>query len=518
MKQICACTLAALGAALAGCGGGSSSDEGPAPLTVTKAQCGSADRPETGLQGQVPAALRSAGFGGFSCNLELVGQNRGDGGNWQATQFRDKSGHKCAYHGTAFTTAGRTQTGVRVLDVTTPANPTYLASLTTPSMMDPWESLKVNERRQLLAADNGRNGAGGPEIDLYDLSGDCRTPQLLSSVAVGKDDGSGGAVAPIIGHEGSWSPDGLTYYGGGRTVPNNYYVIDTTSTTKPKLMMTWLPPKSASGGRTHGLSISEDGNRAYFTQIGAGNVDPAVAPVNGLVIADVSDIQSRKANPQIRVVSELYWKDGSTAQHTIAVKIGGKPYIIFVDEAGSAGTTTPATVKAACDANMTPFPMARIIDIADEKSPKVISKLMLETHDPKNCDKILPDMAGLAIFTYGSHYCSVDNRLNATTLACGYFNSGIRIFDIRNPERPREIAYYNPAGVEVPSTGSNHTQFGGTAAVGGRKPDWCSAQVHLDASNGTLWTTCQDNGVLVLRFTNGVWPFPESTTPAGLQN
>ena len=37
-------------------------------------------------------------------------------------------------------------------------------------MLDPWESLKVNERRQLLGADNGQNGGGGPEIDIYDIS------------------------------------------------------------------------------------------------------------------------------------------------------------------------------------------------------------------------------------------------------------------------------------------------------------------------------------------------------------
>jgi hypothetical protein len=119
MKRLYACTLAALAAAVAGCSS-SSSEEGPAPLTVAKAQCGAADRPETGLQGQVPAAMRAAGFNGFSCNLELAGQNRGDGGNWQATQFRDKSGRKCAYHGTAATTDARSQVGVRVLDVTTP--------------------------------------------------------------------------------------------------------------------------------------------------------------------------------------------------------------------------------------------------------------------------------------------------------------------------------------------------------------------------------------------------------------
>jgi hypothetical protein len=507
----------ALAGAVSACGGGSSStDEGPIPLTVPKAACGSADKPETALQGQVTAAVRAAGFTGNSCNLQLIGQNRGDGGNWQSTQFRDKAGHHCAYHGTAAGTANRTQLGVRALDLSNPASPVHTTSLTTPSMLDPWESLKVNERRQMLAADNGRNGAGGPEVDIYDLSGDCRFPQLLGSVAVGVADG-GGVTTPIIGHEGSWAPDGLTYYGGGRTVPNNYYAVDVTNPTKPKLMLSWLPPKTATGGRTHGLSISEDGNRGYFTQIGTGNVDPAVAAVNGLFIVDLSEIQSRKANPTVRTISELYWKDGATAQHTIITKIKGKAYVIFVDEAGSGGTSQ-AGWAAACAAGITPFPMARIIDVSDETAPKIVSRLMLETHDPKNCAQVLPDIAGLTTFTYGSHYCSVDNRLNATTLACGYFNSGIRVFDIRNPERPKEIAYYNPAGVATASPGSNHAQFGGTGAVGGGKPDWCSAQVHLDAATASLWTTCQDNGLLVLKFTNGVWPFAESTTPAGMQN
>ena len=140
---------------------------------------------------------------------------------------------------------------------------------------------------------------------------------------------------------------------------------------------------------------------------------------------------------------------------------------------------------------------------------------LLETHDPANCSKVLPDLAGLSSFTYGSHYCSVDNRHDATTLACGYFNSGIRVFDIRNPERPKEIAYYNPAGTTTASPGSNHNRSGGWGAGG---PDWCNAQIRLDAATASLQTTCQDNGFLSLKFTNGAWPFPESSTPAGLQN
>jgi len=131
-----------------------------------------------------------------------------------------------------------------------------------------------------------------------------------------------------------------------------------------------------------------------------------------------------------------------------------------------------------------------------------VSRLALEIHNPANCAKVQPDLVGLSIFTYGSHYCSVDNKRHATTLACGYFNSGVRVFDIRNPRRPKEIAYYNPAGATTVSPGSNHA-IRNNFVPGG--PDWCSAQVHLRVSEdhgrqGTLWTTCQDNGLLVLKF------------------
>src|SRR5262249_29716664 len=71
---------------------------------VPKAVCGPGDTPETALQGQVPAPMRAAGFTGFSCNLQLIGQLRGEGANWQTTEWREGKGKTkkvCAYHGTA---------------------------------------------------------------------------------------------------------------------------------------------------------------------------------------------------------------------------------------------------------------------------------------------------------------------------------------------------------------------------------------------------------------------------------
>src|SRR6202023_1775089 len=146
--------------------------------------------------------------------------------------------------------------GVPVIDVTNPSKPITTGFLQTTSMLDPWESLKVNERRQLLGADNGHNGAAGPEVDFYDVSGDCRSPQLLSSLPVGTG-ADGGVTAPIIGHGGSFAPDGLKYDGGGRTVPNIYCAVDISDTTKPKLLASWNVPQVATGARPHGLSVSD---------------------------------------------------------------------------------------------------------------------------------------------------------------------------------------------------------------------------------------------------------------------
>jgi hypothetical protein len=209
----------------------------------------------------------------------------------------------------------------------------------------------------------------------------------------------------------------------------------------------------------------------------------------------------------MKVVSTTLFQDGSVAQHTIPITVAGKPYLVMVDEGGSAGLANATAAQVACTAGVSPFPMARLYDISNEAKPQLVSKLELETHDPKNCSQVLPDIAGLSIFTYGSHYCSVDNRDNATALACSYFNSGIRVFDIRNPARPTEIAYYNPPST-TSQAGSSHAVFGQWRAGG---PDWCASRLDFDQAKKQLVTMCQDNGLVVLQFEGNTWPFSSST-------
>jgi hypothetical protein len=520
------------------CSSGTSTVPTPPPATVTppppppgpsstltgavkKADCQPTDSPETGLQGQVPAALRTpGGFKGFNCNLEMVSQSRGDGANWQHAWFSDGV-HNCEFFDTASNTVGRTHLGVVVVDATDPVNPLRTNYLMTTSMLDPWESLKVNERRQLLAGVSATNGNGGPEIDIYDISGDCTNPQLLSSFSVGTPAENAAVGTPIAnpqiqGHEGNFAPDGLTYYGTNLSHPGYIYPIDISDTTHPKMLAQWFTGTAAGPviSSTHGLSVSNDGMRAYFTLFGAGAAVPnnTIGVTNGFIIADVSDVQNRVPNPQLKIVSVTFIPDGSGAQHTIPVTINSKPYVIEVDEAG-AGKNSMAGWVNACTMGLPPWNMARIYDISNEAAPVLISEMRHEINLPANCASVIPDLAGLSSFTYGSHYCSVDNRDNATTLVCGYFESGIRVFDIRDPVNPVEIAYFNPPSVTTPSPGSINNQ---TAANG--RPDHCTSQSHLDAATGMLYGTCMDNGFFALKFEAGVWPFPTSTTPAGKGN
>jgi hypothetical protein len=373
---------------LTGCGGGADDTETaaapPTPPAVSVADyvvpkvtsCAPSDRPETALQGQVPAALRQAGFGGFNCNLKLVSQVQGEGASWSAATYTDKKGQTCFYHSTmgspAFNNPAappRVNPGVPVINITDPARPVRVLSLTSTSMIDPWESLRVNVARGILAAARGVNGGGGPEIDLYDVSTDCAQPQLLASVPVGT--GTDGGIIPAttpLGHEGDFSPDGFTYYIGG-FISKSYYAVDLTVPTRPKMISTISMSDLGFGANPHGLSVSQDATRAYFVAAGNGGAasgqgEPPLNNANatgdnGFFVVDTSEVQNRRPNAQMHRISTVPVRDGSLAQHTISFLVAGKPYLIEVDEGGSGGPQDPSAtgVKAACNAGMTPFPL-----------------------------------------------------------------------------------------------------------------------------------------------------------------
>ncbi|HVT34163.1 MAG TPA: hypothetical protein VHE37_01160 [Nevskiaceae bacterium] len=442
--------------------------EGPVPRAV----CGANSLPETDIQGRVSIDDRSSGRSqqGYRCNLELVGQYQGQGTTWVSQSYKN-----CAYHSQTFPTSLQGPSpGVQVVDVSDPKHPVLAGTLTSPAFLgNTWESLKVNEARGLLAGVQVGIGEGAVFFDVYDIGTDCLHPKLLNSVGPTQLS----IPADSIGHEGNWSPDGNTYWStslaGGIVT-----AIDVSDPALPRALFV-----GNAGIVNHGFELSADGNRLYLAN---------VAP-EGLDILDVSEIQSRKLAPQMHKLGSVTWTDGSTGQHSIPVSWNGKPYLVFVDEGGNGA--------------------ARIIDISDETAPVVVSKLKLEIHMPEYAEQRTADLAGNGSFGYEGHYCTVDRRENPTAIACGYFQSGVRVFDVRDPMNPHEIAYYNPpaqVGKSAQLTGSEHANgLLQVYAPANLTADWCSSPPRfVEQADGErqLWVTCQDNGFMVLKFTNGSYP------------
>ena len=462
---------------------------------IPRPVCGPGSNPETGFQGEVPLTDRLAGFKGFSCNLKLVGHYQGEGASWQHAWYGT-----CDYYDTANNQGtgpaklgAQKHLGTVVLDVANPRHPRVTEYLTTPGMLHPWEDLKVNKKRGLLAgAPNG-----GPPFDVYDVSKDCAHPRLLASVPM-----------PNNGHEGEWEPDGRTYWGSST---QEYHAIDVTDPTHPREILTWKP---AAGG-THGLSFSDDGDTAYVCDTG---LPPVSNTEDGIQILDISDIQHRRPHPKIRVIGSIYWPDSTECQTSTPITIGGHHYLVMSSELGSGGLTHQSNYG--CATGLLPYGIPRIINIDNPRHPKLVAKLTLQTDDPANCAIATQETAGQVIFGYDSHYCSVDQQHNATALACGYFNSGVRLFDIRDPYHPKEIAYFNPPAqldttpVGTGSEGGVNSALAGSEHIGSKDADWCSNRSRFyHAPDGTwqLWVTCQDYGFMVLQVTNHAYPLGPSS-------
>lgn len=432
----------------------------PSLRPVPRADCGPLSRPIEGLQGRVPPeALKAAeGAQGYTCNTRLIGRVDTRGG-WKVWRFVDRAGNECAYydasdpHLLAAQVPGP-RSGVVVLDMSDPAKPVQTDLLQTLPMQMPHESLNLNKRRGLLAAEMGSAGTAPGLLSIYDLSEDCRNPVHHSTT-----------LAARFGHESGWSPDGRTYWMGGAT---GLAAIDVTDPARP-----WKVWEGALF--VHGLSVSRSGERLYVAD-----------PINGhLAILDSSEVQARVGNPEMREVSRLTWDTVSIPQNTAPMTIDGKPYVLEFDEFGFRFTGFPQ------DSHQ--VGAARIVDISDERKPRVVSNLRLEVNQRDQHRRFGGDTGAFNFVQgYSAHYCSIPRPDDPGIVACSFIASGLRIFDIRNPRRPREVAYY------VAPPEASETTLGPAANFAVSKPAFAPGRREV-------WYTDINSGFHALRLSRRAW-------------
>ena len=467
----------------------------PVPFTgpVPKANCGPGDRTESGLQGQTTPDERFSGDseGGYNCNLELVGQFQGEGAKPQGgPAYLDH----CAYYDT-INNPLQQHRGVVVIDASDPAHPRATAYLNDPVMLDPHETLKSNVPRKLLAG--GQNN--GPGFVVYDLSADCAHPVLKGSTE----------LPGSSGHMGNFAPDGLTYYLGQsfEGIGGFMQIVDLSDPSNPKQLPPW---QFLGDGRPHGVWLNAAGTRLYAGQAGrfgnVGNTAFGTGP-DGLVILDVSDYQFRRPNPQVRIISKLFWDDQGTAEDMHPFSSNGRQYVVSSDESGGNGGVGGA--PAACARGASPHGYPNIIDITHETNPKIVAKLKLEVSDNANCELLLndpPEAGGGAIPGYNEERCVTDRANNPTMLACAFQMAGLRVFDIRDVYRPKEIAYYKPPALRTAFLPGSGLWAPGRDRTMDRLPGYPRfVKVPANEEHGRelhIWIVSADNGFQIVRFTD----------------
>jgi hypothetical protein len=427
------------------------------PQTATPlVDCRAGDKKEPGVDGRVPNGSPPSGF---YCNLDQVA-HQGNTGGFKTLRYVDDSGHVCAFYDTALLfpiNALKLDTnghGVAVIDMSDPEHPKQTDTLSQPPMESPHESLALNQKRGLLAAVEGNPTAYPGVVSMYDASKDCRHPEEDFTLPLAR-----------LGHESGFSEDGKTFY----ATAVSFNVITAIDVTDPK------NPHDLWQGNvsSHGMSLSDDGNRAYIADT-SGN----------MTILDVSEIQARKPDPQAREISRLTWNNASIPQNAIPFTRDGHPYILEFDEY-TQGTTSNGDKDA--------VGAARIIDISDEAHPFVVSNMRLQVNQHDNHAAAANDPgASSPVQGYAAHYCNIPTRVDPKVVACSFIASGLRVFDISNLKAPKEIAYF-----VAPSTPRMENRFDGS--------NFAMSQPAF-APGRQIWYTDGGSGFYNLRVDPSVWP------------
>ncbi|RYP87611.1 hypothetical protein EKO23_05895 [Nocardioides guangzhouensis] len=445
------------------------------PEATPKAQCGPGARPETSYQGRVPARDYTTGRAakGYRCNTREIAHH-GTSGGFKVHRYTDRKGNTCAFYDSTLVfprdvlANAASGTGVVVLDMTDPARPRQTATLTTPAMESPHETLLLNRRRGLLAGVLGTAATYPGVLDIYDVRTDCRHPRLLSTTPSG-----------LLGHESGWSPDGRTFWSSSTVA--SLVAVDVTNPRLP------TPVFSQLGVQYHGMRLSADGRELYAANIGSPG--PTGVTGGGLRILDVSEVQDHEPDPQVGVLSDLTWRERSIPQVAEPFSRDGRDYLLEVDE-----FTDLFSFSGLTDPVSSPVGAARIIDVEDPRHPRVVSDIRLEAHQPdRRAGQTGDPGASFPAQGYAAHYCSLPRRKAPNLVGCSMILSGLRVFDIRDVRHPREVAYFNRPLMP----GKKVTLPNAEGAYAMSAPAW-------DVGRRSIWYSDANTGFYVVRLTNGV--------------
>lgn len=438
-------------------------------------QCSPDDLPEADdqLQGDVPRADQESGRAkqGYNCGLSLVGHTpiwADPSATAAALEPRDVNANMawagdCAYVAGGMALFGDAPAeeeadpawGVAVIDASDPQAPRHVQTLRTEGALATGETLhavETPERSLLVVGEYGNVGKSEVPMDVYDVS-DCSEPVLLETFRWPENThnltitGDGRYVfatqplqvadlAPLFDGDGT---TGVRYLGNlEQALP-----VPLVPTGPGPDVDDALPAELREARRSGDLSSlaheawpSTDGSTLY---IGGVTVQS-----EALTIADLSqwlarDEAGRPLGPP-RVISQRNGRGHSIRTATVRHDDGTAQRLLLHSEEAVFGTA-----EGCWPSDLNPFAGPAepwLTDITDEADPVLLSQFGLEINRRENCPAQLDSGVDAS-----SHYHDVDDPDDTTFAMVSMWNAGLRVFDIRDPERPVEVAYFNPGDV-----------------------------------------------------------------------
>jgi hypothetical protein len=386
---------------------------------------------------------------GYNCGLALVGHVPLPG----ASANMAWAGH-CAFVATS-------GSGINVVDVSNPQRPVVTTTLHGPGSNLTLETIAAKQigSRAVLVAGRYGLAAGVPAaapMDIYDAT-DCAHPRLLTTFTF-----------PENIHNLTFSPDGKRVYA---TLP--LQVVDIHDPAHPVFVGNLendipqpnLPQDAGLPGSylAHEVWTSPNGNVLYL----GGQTPFSFA---WFTIVDITGWPAR----QPRVLSQV----GGRGHSVRLATINRRKYVLHSEE-----SIVGPTAKGCVPADANPFGGAAqpwLSDVTDPTHPRMrVSQMTLAINDPANCGREVADGENASV-----HYHDVDSQASTKFVMASMWNAGLRIFDVRQPLRPKEIAYFNPGMFRTPSDSGLLDKAWG--------------HVHYDRSRGLIWFASQSGGFWVV--------------------
>ena len=358
--------------------------------------------------------------------------------------------------------------GWSILDVTDPTAPEYVSFVPGPD--NTWTiQIQVAEGKMITALERIAPNWGGAEGKPFSegfLIWDVTDPRKARQLGHYRTHSTGT-------HRNFYDGGSLVHAAGGAPGFDGkiYQIVDISDPAKPRQISSFaLPeqredaPKSGAKFSMHGPAHIE-GGRAYLSYGDGGGI-----------ILDISDIEAP------RMVSQLAFQGLLSRQgiHTY-LPLPRRKLALINDEA----------INENGDENLN---LAGIVDIANEKEPRMISLFPLPMPPAESGLRNFYDKGG----RFGphnqhhpNHQACLEDRDDLAYLT--YFNAGLRVYDIRDPRAPKEIASF------IPSDPKERI---------GTKPSKLVAQVEdvLVDRRGCIYISEKNQGIFILRLRE-VWPY-----------